>query len=193
MKIIHLISNQAKKASEVLADSFFNYPMFTFYFPDLKKRTRNLPWYFRNVLNCAMRYGKVYTTPEVSGVAFTLPPGHTKISLWEYIQSGFLMTPFKLGFRNYIRSMDCERFVADTQERLMKLRPHYYLWGLAVDPNRKTKGIGSALMRPVLEKADAENMPVYLETHDERNVSYYMKHGFELMLSTSIPKFSTVH
>jgi ribosomal protein S18 acetylase RimI-like enzyme len=188
MEIIRLDPRQLGRASEVVAASFFDYPMFAFYFPDPQHRTRYLPWYFKNVLNTALRYGAAYTTPEVSGVIFTLPPGHTRISIWEYIQSGFLLTVFVLGFRNYKRSMECEDFVGTTQVELMKNRPHYYLWGLAVDPNQKAQGIGTALMRPLLAQADAERMPVYLETHDERNVRYYQRHGFNLLRTTCIPK-----
>ena len=189
MEIIKLDPHKVKKASTILSASFFNYPMFTFYFPDPKRRTRYLSWYFRNILNCALCYGEVYTTPEVSGVIFILPPGHTKISIWEYIQSGFLPTPFVLGFRNYHRSMNCERFVGFTQEILMKNRPHYYLWGLAVDPCHKAKGIGTALMLPILAKADAKKIPIYLETHDENNVRYYQIFGFKLIYTDKIPKY----
>ena len=189
MEIIKLDPRQLKRASDVLAASFFDYPMFTFYFPDPKRRIRYLPWYFRNVLNCALRYGEVYTTPEISGVIFTLPPGHTKISMWEYIQNGFFLTPFVLGFRNYKQSMDCEKFVGYTHAKLMKNRLHYYLWGLAVEPSQKIKGIGTALMLPVLAKADAQKVPVYLETHDEKNVPYYQKHGFDLIHAARIPKY----
>ncbi|HEX7555612.1 MAG TPA: GNAT family N-acetyltransferase [Leptolinea sp.] len=188
MEIIKLDPHQKKKASEVVAASFYDYPMFTFYFPDPRRRARYLPWYLENVLNCALRYGEVFTNPEISGVIFTLPPGHTKISDWEYIQNGFLLTPFLLGFHNYQQSMDCEYFVGDTQIKLLKDRPRYYLWGLAIDPNHKRQGIGTALLQPVLAKADAEKMPVYLETHDEKNVLYYQKHGFDLILTTRIPK-----
>jgi len=189
VEIIKLDPRQIKMASDVLSASFFDYPMFTFYFPDPKRRTRYLSWYFRNVLNCALRYGDVYTTFELSGVIFTLPPDHTKISIWEYIQNGFFLTPFMLGFRNYRHSMDCESFVEDTQEKLMKNRPHDYLWGLAVDPSQQVKGIGAALMQPVLAKADDRKMPVYLETHDENNVPYYQKYGFDLIYTARIPKY----
>jgi ribosomal protein S18 acetylase RimI-like enzyme len=188
LEITKLYPDQIKKASEVLAASFFDYPMFTFYFPHKNRRKRYLPWYFRNILKTAHRYGEVYITADVSGVIFTLPPGHTKISTWEYILNGFLMTPLIMGFRNYERSMECERFVDDTRENLMKLRPHYYLWGLAVDPNQKKTGIGSALLEPLLEKAEREYTPIYLETHSEKNVPYYQKHNFDLIHSAKIPK-----
>ena len=189
MEIIKLDSSQLKKASGVLATAFFNYPMFAFYFPNPTMRAHHLSWYLRNVLRTALRYGEVYTTPEITGVIFALPPGHTKISLWEYVQNGFFLTPFVLGLRNYIRSMVCEDFVADTQEKLMEDRVHYYLWGLAVAPGQQGKGIGTALMQPVLAKADAEKLPVYLETHEEKNVRYYQRYGFDLIYTTRIPKY----
>ena len=71
----------------------------------------------------------------------------------------------------------------------MKDRPHYYLWGLTVDPNQKRKGIGTALLKPVIEKADVEQKPIYLETHDENNVAYYQRHGFSLVYTGKFPKF----
>ena len=189
MEIIKLDPRQKKKASDVIAAAFFDYPMFTFYFPDPKRRAHYLPWYLGNVLNCALSYGEVYTTPEISGVIFTLPPGHTKISQSEYIRNGFLLTPFLLGFWNFVRSQDCEKFVGDTHEKIMNHRPHYYLWGLAVDPSQKRRGVGTALLKPIIDIADSEKKPIYLETHDETNVAYYQRWGFSLIHTGKIPKY----
>jgi GNAT superfamily N-acetyltransferase len=189
MEIVNLDPRQLKKAAEVVAAAFFDYPMFTFYFPDPKRRAKSLAWYLGNVLKCALRYGEVCTNPEISGVIFTLPPGHTRLTQNEYAQTGFLLTPFVMGLRNFIRSQDCEAFVGDTHERIMQNRPHYYLWGLAVDPRVKGTGIGTALLEPLLSKADREGKPVYLETHDEKNVAYYKKRGFSLAFSGDIPKY----
>ncbi len=190
MEIIKLDPSQQKQAANIIAASFYDYPVFKFYFPDPKRRTRYLAWYLGNVVKCALRYGEVYTTPQVSGVVFILPPGHTKISLWEYVQNGFLLTPFLLGFTKYKQSMECEEFGAAQHERIMQDRPHYYLWGLAVDPKQKRSGIGSALMEPILKKADIEKKPIYLETHDEKNVAYYQRMGFYLVHSDTITKYN---
>ena len=176
------------KASALLAEAFFDYPMFAFYFPDASKRSRYLPWYLGNVLRCALRYGEAWTTPEIAGVLFALPPGHTGLSIPEYVRNGFLFAPLALGFRNYRRSMQCEGFVTRVQRDLMESHPHYYLWGVAVDPAEQGRGVGDALMRAFLTRTDEEGVPVYLETHDGRNVRYYERHGFELMRETSIPK-----
>ncbi len=187
MDIIELDPRQKKKAVDVIVAAFFDYPMFDFYFPDRSTRKHVMTWYLGKVLNCALRYGDVHTNPEVSGVIFTLPPEHTKLSQWEYIQNGFLFAPLVLGRRDFARSQKCETFVAEEHEKIMQDRPHYYLWGLVVDPAHKQQGIGTALLLPFLAKADQQKMPVYLETHDEKNVTYYQRVGFELVRSTTIP------
>jgi len=188
MDIIKLEASRLKGAAAVVAAAFFHYPMMRFYFPNEARRKRWLPWYMKNTLKCAMHYGEVSTTADGSGIMFVLPPGHTRLTDLEYIQHGFLLTPFVVGFKNYAWNSQCEKFVADTQEQLMKDRAHYYLWGLVADPNAQRKGVGTALLKTLTDKADAENMPVYLETHEEKNVTYYERFGFKLIHSATIPK-----
>ena len=188
MDIIKLEANQKKRAAEVAAAAFFNYPMMNHYFPNVKRRTHRLSWYMEKTLACAMRYGEVFTTADCSGVLFVLPPDHTRLTDREFIQNGFLMVPFVMGFRNYARSSECEKFVADTQERLLNGQEHYYLWGLVTDPKAQRKGVGSALLKKLTDKADAENIPIYLETHEQKNVTYYERFGFKLIHTDTIPK-----
>jgi ribosomal protein S18 acetylase RimI-like enzyme len=188
MEINKLDPSQSHKVVSVLCAAFFNYPEFKYYFPSSRPRNRCLPFYLGNVIRTAMRFGEVYTNDEVSGVIFTLPPDHTKISQWEYIQCGFLFTPLVLGLQTFIRSQEAEDHLLKQHEEIMDGRSHYYLWGLVVDPSSKQKGIGTALLKPVLAKADAEKEAFYLETHDELNVAYYQRFGFQLQRTSTIPK-----
>lgn len=187
MDVIKLPPHMKKKAAEVVADAFFDYPMLTYYFPDPKKRARKMPWYMEKTLNCAIRYGEVYITPGLEGVMFILPPGHTRLTQNEYIKCGFLPVPLVMGLHDYKNSDACEKFVAVTQEHLLKGRDHYYLWGLVADPKAQQKGVGTALLKVLTDKADAENMPIYLETHEQRNVAYYERFGFKLIHTDTIP------
>ena len=172
MNIIELEASQKKRAAEVATEAFFYYPMMNHYFPDLKRRKRWLPWYLEKTLTCAMHFGKVFTTSDCSGVMFILPPEHTRLTDIEYIQNGFLFVPFIMGFRNYMKSSKCEKFVADTHEQLLKGQKHYYLWGLVVDPKAQGEGVGGTLLKKLTDTADAEELPVYLETHEQKNVAY---------------------
>lgn len=188
MDIIRLDTHQLRKASKVMAEAFFEYPRFTTYFPDPKRRARFLPWYFRNILRTALRYGEVNITPDISGVISIMTPEKTTISILEYILNGFLFTPFVLGFRNYYRSMECEDFVDKTRIELMKNRQYFYIWTLAVDVSEKTRGIGTALIQQAIYDANARKLPVYLETHNKINVGYYQRRGFKLVYNATIPK-----
>jgi ribosomal protein S18 acetylase RimI-like enzyme len=59
--------------------------------------------------------------------------------------------------------------------------PHWYIMILGVDPVHHGKGLGKALMEPVMKKAEANGQPVYLETAQPANVSFYQKLGFSVL------------
>ena len=65
--------------------------------------------------------------------------------------------------------------------------PHYYLMALGVDPDLQGRSVGTQLMRPVLDKCDAEHMPAYLESSKERNVPLYERNGFKVTETMVIP------
>jgi GNAT superfamily N-acetyltransferase len=56
--------------------------------------------------------------------------------------------------------------------------PHWYLMLLGVTPERQGRGVGSALLRAVLDRADREGSPAYLEATSRRNRALYERHGF---------------
>jgi ribosomal protein S18 acetylase RimI-like enzyme len=58
--------------------------------------------------------------------------------------------------------------------------PHWYVLVLGVHPKCQGKGLGGKLLTPILEKADAERVAVYLESANPRNLDFYRKHGFEV-------------
>jgi ribosomal protein S18 acetylase RimI-like enzyme len=58
--------------------------------------------------------------------------------------------------------------------------PHYYLPFAGVLPERQGQGIGTALLRPVLDRCDAERVAAYLEATTPRNRELYARNGFEV-------------
>ena len=58
--------------------------------------------------------------------------------------------------------------------------PHHYLMLLGVVPARQGTGVGSALLRAVLDIADAAGEPAYLEATTPQNRALYERHGFEV-------------
>ena len=61
--------------------------------------------------------------------------------------------------------------------------PHWYLAQIGVSAEARGMGVGSALLESRLKKIDAEGLPTYLESSNERNRSLYRRHGFESIAS----------
>ncbi|MGI8551207.1 MAG: GNAT family N-acetyltransferase [Dehalococcoidia bacterium] len=66
--------------------------------------------------------------------------------------------------------------------------PCWYLNILGVDPIRQGTGIGGRLVKPILQRGDAQEMPCYLETFKERNLRFYQKHGFRVLAEAVLPE-----
>lgn len=59
--------------------------------------------------------------------------------------------------------------------------PVWYLPLIAADPLHVGKGHGGALMRRALERCDAGGETAWLESSNPRNISLYLRHGFEIV------------
>ena len=56
--------------------------------------------------------------------------------------------------------------------------PHLYLASMAVVPQSRGRGVGAAILRHRLARADVEHQPVYLEASTPRSAALYARHGF---------------
>lgn len=64
--------------------------------------------------------------------------------------------------------------------------PHWYLPMIGVDTFHQGKGYGSALMKYALEQCDREHSAAYLESTNPRNISLYLRHGFEALATVQV-------
>lgn len=65
--------------------------------------------------------------------------------------------------------------------------PHWYLAVLGTDPPAQGRGLGSAVLRPVLEQCDADGLGAYLESSKESNIAFYARHGFKVTGEIPLP------
>jgi GNAT superfamily N-acetyltransferase len=61
------------------------------------------------------------------------------------------------------------------------LEPHWHLAFIGVDPTRRGKGMGAALLRHALRHVDAQGLHAYLESSNPANLTLYQRHGFEIV------------
>ena len=65
---------------------------------------------------------------------------------------------------------------------LVKVRPrkpHWYLTFVGAHPDARGTGVGSALMRHRLDRADRDGVGAYLESSSRPNAAYYERFGFK--------------
>jgi ribosomal protein S18 acetylase RimI-like enzyme len=65
--------------------------------------------------------------------------------------------------------------------------PHYYLELVGVRPAHRGCGLGGALLRAGLERADAEGRAAYLHTSNPAAVPLYRRFGFEVARELRLP------
>ena len=179
---------QRRPAAELLTNALLDDPMMRFIVSEDARRARFVSWLFSRVVHYSMLYGEVHTTSELEGVACWLPPGRASLALHRLVRTGLLGVVLRLRPAALRRFWANLSYVGQTHQRLMTAN-HWYLWTLGVDPACQGRGIGGRLLRPVLERAKAGRLACYLETHNERNLAFYGKHGFRVASDGVIPRW----
>ena len=183
-----MTGEQIEQSAQVLSRAFFDDPLMTYFLPEEERRTKALPWFMGVATKYGHKRGEVETTAgTVEGAAIWLPPGKTHIPALQMMAAGMYQAPFRMGPGNFMRFMGA----LGIMEKLHKEstpEDHWYLMVLGVDPPRQGQGVGSALMAPVLGRADAAGVPCYLETQKDINVKLYRKHGFDVVVEDDLPK-----
>lgn len=180
IRVIPLARTHMRRAAEIMLCAYRRDPMMEYVLPEEERDTGKTLWFIKTSLRYGFMYGVLHTTPDVSGVAVWLPPEHPEMRLWGLLTTGMLFAPFRLGRKAFRRLMNCVEHTHRIHKEVAPGR-HWYLFELAVDPASQGQGIGSALIRPVLDRADRESLPCYLETFTNEAVRFYERHGFRVV------------
>ena len=65
---------------------------------------------------------------------------------------------------------------------------HWYVMVVGVAPEEQGKGIGRALLQPIIKRADTAGQPCYLETAQPANVGFYERLGFRRVVDMVEPQ-----
>jgi ribosomal protein S18 acetylase RimI-like enzyme len=165
-----------------MARTFLDDPVTSHIFRNEARREAGLRAYFRTQMKADyLAFGGCYTTDDHAGSAIWAPAGK----------------PLQTGLAGILTMLPVLPYVAAnlrTTLRLLALveakhprEPHWYLASLGTAVGQQGKGVGGALMRPVLEHCDVEGVPAYLESSKERNLPFYRRHGFEVVEEVALP------
>jgi GNAT superfamily N-acetyltransferase len=123
----------------------------------------------------------VWTTSAYDGAVNELPPG-----AWEMPKSvtGGEALKWLSAFGHRLpRAVRVQHAMAERH----LLEPHFYVRTIGVRTARQGRGLGSALMRPTLERADSAGLPAYIEASTQRSAALYGRLGFLHIETLDLP------
>jgi ribosomal protein S18 acetylase RimI-like enzyme len=173
-------------ASESLADAFMKDPLQTYVFPIEEERKRKSPEHFAAILRYGLMYGEVYTTNNSKGAVVWLRPGETDVTSDKAEKGGLGKLPEVLGEEPTKRFFSVLDFLEPYHKRDAN-ESHWYTMVIGVAPSDHGTGMGRSLMKPVIDKARSKQTPIYLETAEPSNISFYTKLGFSVIRELTEP------
>ena len=172
---------ERKRVLEVLGRAFFDDPVSMYLFPDERRRQAGFAGFSGLAIDAFGSSAHVLTNDAVQGAAIWQLPSPQPPGLLVQLRMGIHMAwLIRAGMGRAIRLGE---FMSEHHLH----EPHYYLAAIGTDPSFQGKGIGSALIQPVLERCDKERLPAYLESSKRENIPFYNKHGFEVVEELQIP------
>jgi GNAT superfamily N-acetyltransferase len=162
-----------------LAEAFATDPLFSHALPVERTRLPRLAWLIRRLIRYTLRSGSLIADDGLTGAALWLGPDRPFPDEAAMAFSGMILAPFVVGVPGLVRLSRAQEMMA--RERRRGPARHLYLFMLGVRPGEQGRGLGSALLAPMLARADREGIPCLLETNKERNLPLYERHGFEVL------------
>ena len=173
---------EAGDLANVLALALFDDPPTLWAFPDAKRRREILPTFSHVFVEASLRQREAYTVEDLSAVCLWFPPG------WDMSEDE------AAAFESAIRTAAAEYAesgpltIYGLLGRHHPTEPHFYLAFAGTLPDHQGRGIGSTLIKRVLDRCDDAHIPAYLEASADRNRQLYERLGFETQARIDLPE-----
>ena len=175
MQVREGTADDLASVTDALVSAFHDDPVMLYIFDKPGGRAKKQRALFTSEAKRSLAKGALHTTADgpAKGGAIWMAPGKWKTGGLELL--GQLPLMLSLGTASP-RALS----LLSKMEKVHPTEPHWYLAILGTATEHQGKGVGSALLEPILTKCDAEGIPAYLESSKDSNIPFYNRHGFEV-------------
>jgi ribosomal protein S18 acetylase RimI-like enzyme len=163
--------------ARMLARAFLDDPVASWAFPPSAVRPAALERFQAIRLRQLLGDEEVWTAKDLTSAALWAPPGRWKTTLRQDAELVRCFAHPRLLVRMPLVTVGWFRLAGKHPAQPL----HYYLAVLGTDPDHQGRGLGSALLAPVLEQCDRDGVAAFLESSKESNIAFYARHGFRVL------------
>lgn len=120
-------------------------------------------------------FGDVFLSDDKKGCALIIMPDRKKTT-FKSIGLDLRLVWNVIGLSGMMKAISRESRI----NRLHPPTPIYYLWFVGVDPLAQHRGIGTKLVKEIMNEGLSKGRSVYLETSTAKNVPWYEKFGLKV-------------
>jgi ribosomal protein S18 acetylase RimI-like enzyme len=155
-----------------LVTAFAGDPFLRWLFPDAHQYLKWAPRVFESFAGDAFDHASAYRSGDFMAAALWLPPAVRP----DEDELGSIMVE---GVSSEL--LEEMSAVLDQMDAGRPEAAHWYLPVMGVDPMRRGRGYGAALLACSLDACDRDRAAAYLESTNPANVSLYLRSGFEVI------------
>ena len=167
--------SERKTVVSILTAAFADNKSVNFILKQDKKRNHRIRKLMEYSFDYCHWFGEILLSDDKKACALIIFPDKKKTTFKSIVADIKLITSCT-GLSNAKKAIQREA----TIKKIHPHQPFTYLWFIGVIPSEQNKGAGTVLLRQILEKSKTEGRPVILETSTERNLPWYLKHGFTI-------------
>lgn len=157
---------------DVITLAFATDPIARWVYPNSQQYLEYFPNFIRLFGGKAFETETAYYINSFSAAALWLAPG---VSADEEALVALIQNTVAKDLQD-----DVFAFI-EQMDKFHPKEPHWYLPMIGVDPTQQNKGYGAMLMKHALAVCDREGLSAYLESSNPRNITLYLRHGFEIV------------
>jgi GNAT superfamily N-acetyltransferase len=168
--------NHKEKVIEILSDCFETNKSVNWIVKQDSKRKERIRYLMEYSFEACMENGQIYLTHDLTGVIIC-SNSDDKLPI---LQEAYLTVQYVLkvtGVDGIAKALRRESYINQYHPQDQEF---LYIWFIGLEKTEQGKGIGSAMLQEVLNKSNKEQIPVYVETSNEKSLNFYKKHGFEV-------------
>ena len=170
--VLTVADDNRTRALATLQMAFAADPIIRWFLPSQEAYTNHFQELCYVLTGPSFREGTAYELSDGTAAALWFAPGQEKDS--DLIGETFLkFVPMETLGKMEAFGEEMRKYIPE--------EPYWYLSFLGVDPLAQGVGAGAILLRDRLSAIDEAGEIAYLESSNPRNISFYLRHGFEIL------------